>query len=75
MDFLTCEVRTLAGQSLGVMVLKPKTFSSASRGYHGQGKLDVNGERLQCQCQAVVIGSAPRAEGGGAMAEPEKGGS
>ena len=57
MDFLTCELRTLDGKSLGVMVLKAKTFASGSRGYHGQGKIDVNGERLQAQCQAVVIGS------------------
>ncbi|NLF11192.1 MAG: hypothetical protein GX597_05350 [Anaerolineaceae bacterium] len=57
MDFLTCEVRTLDGQSLGVMVLKAKTFASGSRDYHGQAKIEVEGERLQCQCQAVVIGS------------------
>lgn len=62
MDFLTCEVRTLDGQSLGVMVLKAKTFASGSRGFHGQGKLEVNGERLQAQCQAVVIGSKDEAK-------------
>jgi hypothetical protein len=56
-DFLTCEVRTLDGQSLGVLVLKAKAFASGSRGYHGQGKIELGGERLQCQCQAVVIGS------------------
>ncbi len=35
MDFLTCEVRTLDGEGLGVMVLMARTFASARRGYHG----------------------------------------
>ena len=48
--------------ALGVMVLKAKTFASGSRGFHGQGKLEVNGERLQAQCQAVVIGSKDEAK-------------
>ncbi len=69
MDFLTCEVRTLDGQSLGVMVLKARTFASGSRGFHGQAKLEVNGERLQCQCQAVVIGSGPQRQQGGDESE------
>jgi len=60
--FLTCEVRTLNGETLGVLVLKPKTFTSGSTGYWGQGKLELEGERYQAQAQAVKIGSRARSE-------------
>ena len=40
--FLTAEIRTVDGQSLGVLLLKPKTFRSGKAGYHGQGKLTLD---------------------------------
>lgn len=61
--FLTAEIRTLDGESLGVLVLQPKEFSTGSRGYHGTGKIALGDDRLQCQVQAVVIGSKAAAEG------------
>lgn len=54
---LTCEIRTLTGESLGVLVLQPKEFKSGSSGYFGLAKLEVNGQRFQAQCQLVQIGS------------------
>lgn len=59
-SYLTCEVRTLTGETVGVLVLKPKTFASGKEGYHGQGKLEHDGQRYQCQAQLVAIGSARR---------------
>jgi len=58
-DFLTCEIRTVDGKSLGVLVLTPKTFATGSRGYHSQGKLEIDGKRHQAQIQLVEIGSKP----------------
>ena len=54
---LTCEIRTLTGESLGVLVLQPKTFASGSTGFYGQGKVDISGKRHQVQVQIVEIGS------------------
>ena len=54
--FLTAVVRTDDGESLGVLVLKPKTFSSGRVGWFGQGKIEIGGERHQAQCQVVRIG-------------------
>ena len=56
MEYLTCEVRTLDGQTIGVLVLQPKTFASGRDGFFGQGKLEVDGVRYQCQTQMVAIG-------------------
>jgi hypothetical protein len=48
-------------QALANMVkgdLKPKTFSSGSKGFHATGKVtDEDGARYQAQAQAVLIGS------------------
>ena len=53
--FLTAEIRTLEGNSLGVLVLKPKTFRSGKEGWFGQAKLEMDGQRYQVQCQLVAI--------------------
>ena len=55
--FLTAETWTVDGQSLGVLVLQPKTFHSGKAGYHGQGKLTLDGRRYQAQTQLVAIAS------------------
>ena len=60
---LTCEIRTLDGQSLGVLVLASKTFKSGKEGYFGQAKVTIEGTRYQCQCQLVAIASKPSKEG------------
>ncbi|MBI2953038.1 MAG: hypothetical protein HYY30_01900 [Chloroflexi bacterium] len=45
------------GQTLGKIVANAKTFSSGSRGYYGQSKIEIDGKRYQCQVQLVEIGS------------------
>ena len=54
-------IRDSDGKDLAIVPLAEKTFSSGSRGYFGQAKLDVNGERNQAQVQLVQIGSKPEA--------------
>ena len=62
---LTCEVRTLEGESIGVLVPQAKTFRSGKQGYHGQAKLTLDGQRYQCQAQMVAI--AGKSENRGAV--------
>ena len=45
------------GATLGKVVANPKIFASGSRGYHGQGKLEIGGKKYQVQVQLVEIGS------------------
>lgn len=52
---LTCEIRTIEGTTLGVLLLAPKTFSSGKTGYFGQGKLTLGSQRFQAQAQLVGI--------------------
>ena len=52
---LTCEIRELTGESVGVLILSPKTFSSGKVGFFGQGKLTIGAERYQAQAQLVAI--------------------
>ena len=61
--FLTCELRTVDGETLGVLVLQEKTFASGSRGYYGQAKVELGGRRYQVQAQAIEIGSKGDAQG------------
>lgn len=50
-------IKTADGDALGLLVLNEKHFTSGSRGYHGQGKIEIGGRRYQAQCQLVEIGS------------------
>ena len=59
--FLTVTIRNDNGKALGVLVLKEKTFRSGKPGYHGVGKLEIDGVRFQCQAQAVRIGEPDEA--------------
>ena len=76
--FLTCEIRTVDGKSLSILVLKPKTFRSGKEGYHGQAKLTLpalsgaegDGRRFQAQCQLAGIAAKS-----GAQPEPQQAGS
>ncbi len=64
---LIAEIRDDKGTTLGVIQLDAKNFKTGSKGYWGQGKLSGarEGERLQVQVQAVIIGSksSPAGEG------------
>ncbi len=56
---LIAEIRDTQGNVLGTVPLAAKDFKTGSKGYWGQAKLDglKEGQRLQVQVQAVIIGS------------------
>ncbi len=52
------------GKTLGKLVANEKTFSSGSRGFFGQGKIEIEGKRYQVQVQLVEIGSKEQGKQG-----------
>jgi len=50
------------GNVVGKLVANEKVFTSGSRGFHAQGKIEFQGKRYQCQAQLVEIGSKPKGE-------------
>lgn len=57
MDILQAVIKDGDGATLGILVLSEKAFKTGSRGFHGQGKIELAGKRYQVQCQLVEIGS------------------
>ena len=51
------ELKTDAGQLVGLMTVPPKDFKTGSKGYFTSGKVEVDGKRYQVQVQLVEIGS------------------
>ena len=45
-----------------MFILNKKTFSTGSRGFHGQGKAEFDGKRYQVNLMAIEIGSKPKPE-------------
>jgi hypothetical protein len=56
------EIKSPDGQSLGLLTAAPKDFKTGSRGFHGQGKVEIEGKRYQAQIQLVEIGSKSKEE-------------
>jgi hypothetical protein len=58
---LVAEIKDDKGNLLGTLAVMPKDFKTGSRGYFAMGKMPglKEGERLQVQVQAVIIGSKP----------------
>lgn len=54
---LIVEIKTDDGTPISILVAAPKNFKTGSRGYHGQGKIEIDGKRYQTQVQLVEIGS------------------
>lgn len=50
------------GNTLAKIVANEKTFATGSRGFHGQGKIEIDGKRYQVQVQLVEIGSKEKAK-------------
>jgi len=48
------------GETLTTTELKPKTFSTGSRGFNGSFKVENSGKRYQVNVNAVEIGSKPQ---------------
>lgn len=54
---LTATLKDDDGQKLGMVVANPKNFSTGSRGFYGQTRLEIEGKRYLVTLQAVEIGS------------------
>lgn len=55
---LTATIRKFEdGNVIGAIMVHPKTFSTGSRGYYGQDKVEIDGKRYQVSVQMVEIGS------------------
>ena len=52
---LTATIRTDDGKAIGILVLKEKVFRSGKQGFFGQSKIEIAGQRYQCQAQMVGI--------------------
>lgn len=50
------------GALVGMLTANEKEFKTGSRGFYGQGKLEIGGKRYQVQIQLVEIGSKKPAE-------------
>jgi len=51
------------GQVCGVLLLSDKQFSTGSKGYFGNGQGYIDGQKVQLQAQAVVVGSKKKSGG------------
>lgn len=45
------------GKELATIIANPKDFKTGSKGFFGNGKVEIDGKRYQVQFQAVEIGS------------------
>ena len=59
------ELKTDAGQLIGLMTVPPKDFKTGSKGFYANGKLEIEGKRYQAQIQLVEIGSKKAGESAG----------
>ena len=62
--FIVAELKTDSGQLVTVLTVPPKEFKTGSRGFFGNGKIELDGKRYQIQIQMVEIGSKKEAEPG-----------
>jgi hypothetical protein len=53
---ITTELK-IEGKAIATLIANPKDFKTGSRGFHGQGKIEIDGKRYQVQIQLVEIGS------------------
>jgi hypothetical protein len=44
-------------EELGTIELKEKIFKTGSKGYHGFGKIDINGKKHQINFMLIEIGT------------------
>ena len=61
-SFVVAELKSDNGQLLTVLSVAPKDFSTGSRGYYANQKVEIDGKRYQVQIQLVEIGSKKAAE-------------
>jgi len=51
------------GEVCGILLLSEKKFKTGSNGYFGNGQGYVDGQKVQLQAQAVVVGSKKKPGG------------
>ncbi len=56
------ELKSDAGQLIGLMTVPPKDFKTGSKGFFASGKVEIDGKRYQAQIQLVEIGSKTAAK-------------
>jgi hypothetical protein len=54
---LIAEIKSDTGQTIAVITVPPKEFSTGSRGYYGNSRVEIEGKRYTMQIQIVEIGS------------------
>ena len=59
---IIAELKSDDGKLIGTFTVAPKNFKTGSRGFHAQGKLEIDGKRYQVQVQLVEIGSKEKKE-------------
>jgi len=59
---LTLSIKDLNGQAADDVSLAATQFSTGSRGFRANRKVEINGKRYQCNFQLVEIGSKPKNE-------------
>jgi len=55
-------VKDDSGEIIGMIGLESKDFKTGSRGFHGVGKIAVNGKKYQGNFMLVEIRSKPQAK-------------
>jgi hypothetical protein len=56
-DRVLCSIILPNGEKVGEIELNAKVFNSGSDGFFGVGKIALEGQRFQSQCQMVRVGS------------------
>lgn len=59
---IVIELKTDDGKPIGTVTAPPKVFSTGSRGFYVNTKLEIDGKRYQAQIQLVEIGSKQKLE-------------
>ena len=56
-------IKSDEGETLGRLLADENAFSSGSRGFYGQGKIEIGGKKYRAQVQLVEIGSKEQGKG------------
>jgi hypothetical protein len=60
--YIIADLKMDDGKSVGVITAPQKDFKTGSKGFFGNGKIDIDGKRYTVQIQLVEIGSRPKTE-------------
>jgi hypothetical protein len=60
--YIIADLKLDDGKSVGVITAPSKDFKTGSKGFFGNGKIDIDGKRYTVQIQLVEIGSRPKTE-------------